>query len=170
MIRLLILWVAIGCSLIQADSHLLGPDKDKNLIRDDVAQWIETHYKHPVERGLLRQAATLYQRQLKRASGMRQDIKGTIAFKRKYLDSYIACELYWTYEAKGAGEAFVLPEGDSYFTKALEEKQFDTPARKKAAAILDSILEGRTCPLVEPDKNKCDFKISKKHTKEKGTK
>ena len=99
----------LGYAVLQANSDLLGQDRDKNLIRDDVAQWIEKHYTHPVERGLLRQAAQLYQRQLKRASGMRQDIKGTIAFKRKYLDSYIACELYWTYEAKGAGEAFVLP-------------------------------------------------------------
>jgi len=157
MIRIITIFIALGCSLAQASSDLLGQDTNNDFVRDDVAEWIDKNYKHPVERGLLKQAAQLYQRQLARSSGMKQDINGTIAFKRKYMDNYTACELYWTYDAKGAGEKFVLSEDEIYFTKALEKKQFNTPARKKAAAILDKILEGRVCPLVEPDKSKCNF-------------
>ena len=147
----------ISVGLLQASSDLLGKDSNHNLIRDDVEHWIDKTYTHPVERGLLRQAAQMYQGQLQRANTMMQDIEGTIAFKRAHIDSYVACELYWTYEAKEAGEAFVLPEGDTYFAHALEQKQFNNPARKKAAEILERILEKRTCPLVEPDRSKCNF-------------
>jgi len=150
---------------IYADTvALLGIDKNHNQIRDDVEEWIDQNYKHPIEKALLTQVAKLYQKQLKLSDKMSHDKEFAIAFKMKELNNYTACELYWTYDAQDAGEAFVLSENSKlkgyeseYFTKPLDDKQFNTKERKKAGEILYDALEGRVCPLVEPDKSKCDF-------------
>ena len=154
---------------IHADTvALLGIDKNGNHIRDDVEKWINKSYRHPIEKALLVQASKLYQKQLKLSAKMSHDKEFAIAFKMKELNNYTACELYWTYDAQDTGEAFVLSENSKlkgyegeYFTKPLDDKQFNTKERKKAAEILYYALKGRVCPLVEPDKSKCDFNAKK---------
>ncbi len=169
---LYIILITFYCSTsLYADNKnktLLGIDANNNKIRDDIELWIDKNYKHPIEKALLTQAAKLYQKQLKLSKRMSSDKKFAIEFKMKELNSYTACELYWTYDALDAGESFVLSENSKlkgytsdYFTKPLDDKQFNTSQRKKAANVLEDALIGRVCPLVEPDKSKCDFDAKK---------
>jgi len=160
--------IGITACIHASTDGLLGADKNDNQIRDDVEEWIDQNYKHPIEKALLTQVAKLYQKQLKLSKRMSSDKEFAIAFKMKELNNYTACELYWTYDAQDIGEAFVLSENSKlkgyegeYFTKPLDDKQFNTKERKKAGKILYDALEGRVCPLVEPDKSKCDFNAKK---------
>jgi hypothetical protein len=134
---------------------LLGADTDRNGIRDDVDRWITAHAKHPIERALFAQAARALQRQIALYGQVGDHAVKLVAFKKKYLDAYAACEFYWTYESPAS--RYRVPEGEGYFTEKLEKIQFDTPERRKAFDTLEHILEQRSCPLVEPDRSRCDF-------------
>ncbi len=142
-----------------AQSSLLGADSDRNGIRDDVDRWIATHAHHPIERALYQQAARALQRQIALYGKVGNHAAKLVAFKKQYLDSYTACEFYWTY--KSPKSLYRIPQGEGYFTEKLEKVQFNTPARRKAFDTLERILEQRACPLVEPDRSRCDFDVKK---------
>jgi hypothetical protein len=141
------------------DASLLGADTDRNGIRDDVDIWIASPAKHPIERALFQQAARALQKQIALYGQVGNHATKLVAFKKKYLDAYAACEFYWTYESPKS--IYRIPEGEGYFTEKLEAIQFNTPARRKAFDTLERILEQRACPLVEPDRSRCAFDAKK---------
>jgi hypothetical protein len=151
---MLLLFVAL-----YGDDTLLGTDSDRNGIRDDVDAWIASHAKHPIERALFEQAARTLQKQIALYGRVGNHAEKLIAFKKKYLDAYTACEFYWTYESPKS--IYRIPQGEGYFTEKLEQIQFNTPQRRKAFDTLERILEQRACPLVEPDIKRCDFDYKK---------
>ncbi len=154
----IVLWLFLVASTAHAAS-LLGEDTDHNGIRDDVDRWIAAHAHHPIERALYEQAARTLQRQVALYGRVGNHAEKLIAFKKKYLDAYTACEFYWTYESPES--LYRIPQGEGYFTEKLEKVQFNTPQRRKAFDTLERILEQRSCPLVEPDKDRCDFQADK---------
>jgi len=153
--RTLVFLFIFGVLATSAHASLLGRDNNHDGVRDDVAHWIDAHAKHPIQRALYYQAARALQRQIALYGKVGHNAKRLVTFKKKYLDAYTACEYYWTYASPKT--LYRIPNGEGYFTEHLEKIQFNTPQRRQAFDALERILEQRSCPLVEPDKNACEF-------------